>query len=430
VFLIQDEPGGANRACWELIIKMQAVEGMSLEQIQAFLEASEEVEFKAGNKEDLYDWVNQTLTQLNYRELKRSDRGLVRRYVSKMTGLSRAQATRLMGMYLRGEKVRPKAYRRSRFPKRYTQEDAELLATVDEAHDTISGPATRKILQRARYDFLDTKYARLAELSVAQLYRLRKSRTYRQRLRSYQPTRPTKVAIGERRRPEPHGRPGYLRVDTVHQGDQDGEKGVYHINAVDEVTQWEVVGAAAQISEAWLIPVLDAMLAQFPFRIQGFHSDNGSEFINHTVARLLNKLLIEQTKSRPRRSNDNGLVESKNGAVVRKHMGYTHIAAPHAEKIEAFFERHLNPYLNFHRPCGVPEEVTNAKGKVKRVYRWYATPWEILRQLPDLAKCLKAGVTIRDLERRAGEQTDTAAAAEMQQAKAKLFASIQEKRTA
>jgi len=167
------------------------------------------------------------------------------------------------------------------------------------------------------------------------------------------------------------------------------------------------------------------MLAQFPFRILGFHSDNGSEFINHTVAALLNKLLIEQTKSRPRRSNDKGLVESKNAAVVRKHMGYTHIAAPHAEEMEVFYERYLNPYLNLHRPCGVPEEVINAKGKVKRVYRWYATPWEILRQLPDLAKCLKDGVTIQDLERRAKAQTDTAAAAEMQQAKAKLFASIQ-----
>ena len=52
------------------------------------------------------------------------------------------------------------------------------------------------------------------------------------------------------------------------------------------------------------------MLAQFPFRILGFHSDNGSEFINYKVAELLNKLLIEQTKSRPRRSNDNGLVEA------------------------------------------------------------------------------------------------------------------------
>jgi hypothetical protein len=86
--------------------------------------------------------------------------------------------------------------------------------------------------------------------------------------------------------------------------------------------------------------------------------------------------------------------------------------------------------LNFHRPCGVPEEVTNAKGKVKRVYRWYATPWEILRQLPDLAKHLKDDVTILDLEQLAGEQTDTAAAAEMQQAKEKLFVGFRDKRTA
>jgi hypothetical protein len=100
-----------------------------------------------------------------------------------MTGVSQAQATRLLGMYLRGEKVQPKPYRRRRFAERYTRADAELLATVDEAHDTISGPA--KILQRARYDFQDTQYTRLAELSVAQLYRMRKSRAYRQRFTKY-----------------------------------------------------------------------------------------------------------------------------------------------------------------------------------------------------------------------------------------------------
>src|SRR5450432_3231142 len=167
------------------------------------------------------------------------------------------------------------------------------------------------------------------------------------------------------------------------------------------------------------------MLRQFPFGVLGFHSDNGSEFINHTVAKLLNKLLIEQTKSRPRHSNDNGLVESKNGAVVRKHMGYNHIAAPHAAEIGVFYERYFNPYLNFHRPCGVPEEVSDGKGKVKRVYRRYATPWEILRPLPELAKYLKEDVTIRELEQRAGAQSDTAAAAEMQRAKQKLFVGFQ-----
>ena len=185
---------------------------------------------------------------------------------------------------------------------------------------------------------------------------------------------------------------------------------MYHINAVDEVTQWQVLGATAHISEAWLIPVLEAMLAQFPFRIHGFHSDNGSEFINHTVAGLLNKLLIEQTKSRPRRSNDNGLVEAKNGAVVRKHMGYGHIAAPHAEAIGRFYQEYLNPYVNFHRPCGVPEQVTNAKGKEKRVYRWYATPWQILRRLPDVARHLKPEITMEELDRQAQTDSDTEAA--------------------
>jgi len=232
------------------------------------------------------------------------------------------------------------------------------------------------------------------------------------------------VSIGERRRPNPQGQPGFLRVDTVHQGDREGAKGVYHINAVDEVTQWQVVGATPAISEAWLEPLLEAMIEQFPFRIRGFHSDNGSEFVNHTVQKLLNKLLIEQTKSRPRRSNDNGLVESKNGAVIRKHMGYTHIAAPHAGRVQRFYQQHFNPYLNFHRPCGQPAIESDAKGKQKRVYRHYQTPWETFQKLPQAAGYLKSGRTLAALGRMAQAESDTAAARRMQQAKQKLFASF------
>jgi transposase InsO family protein len=409
---------------------MQAAEKLSLEQIRVFLEGSEKFRFEGRNREEVYGWVNGTLRQQGYEKLKRNARGLVRRFLEKITGLSRAQVTRLVTLYLEGKEVKPQPYRRYRFPQRYTRGDADLLAIVDVLHDTLSGPATQKILQRAFHDFGESKFQRLAKVSVAQIYRMRKSTGYRQRRVAYQPTRPTQVAIGERRRPEPDGRPGYLRVDTVHQGDLDGVKGLYHINAVDEVTQWQVVGATAQISEAYLLPVLEAMLAQFPFHIRGFHSDNGSEFINYRVAELLNKLLIEQTKSRPRRSNDNGLVEAKNGAVVRKHMGFTHIAAPHAAAIEVFYEECFNLYLNFHRPCGVPELVVNAKGKTKRVYRWYATPWEILRQLPGLARHLRSDVTIQELEQKARAQTDNQAAEEMQKRKEKLFAGFRQKVTA
>jgi len=409
---------------------MKNGERLSLEQIGEFLAASEEFRFEANNREETYGWVTRTLVEQEYGGQKREAKGLLRNYLGKMTGLSRAQVTRLIGQYLESGIVKERTYRRNRFAIQYQAADVELLAGVDEAHETLSGPATQKILYREFHDYGDQRYQRLATISAPHIYNLRKSRVYRERKIIFQKTRPVKVTIGERRRPDPQGQPGYLRIDTVHQGDLEGIKGVYHVNAVDEVTQWQVVGATAYISEAWLIPVLEAMLRQFPFRILGFHSDNGSEYINHTVASLLNKLLVEQTKSRPRHSNDNGLVEAKNGAVIRKHMGYGHIESRHAEAIEEFYEQHLNPYLNYHRPCGVPELVTNAKGKHRRVYRWYATPWEILRQLPDLAKRLQPGTTQGDLERQAGAESDTAAALRMQEAKRKLFAEIRQKRSA
>jgi transposase InsO family protein len=404
-------------------------DSMSLEQIRAFLQASEEIEFAGRNRKEIYSWVVQTLAGQQYHILSKEEKGLLRSYLGKMTGLSRAQVTRLIGQYLDQGTVEEKRYNRNRFARRYTRADIGLLAEVDQAHETLSGPATQKILYREYHEYGNPEYERLCRISVPHIYNLRKSGTYRKTRVVYQATRPTPVSIGERRKPDPQGRPGYLRVDTVHQGDRDGVKGVYHINAVDEVTQWQVMGAAEQIGEAWLLPILEEMIEQFPFLIRGFHSDNGSEFINHTVARLLNKLLAEQTKSRPRHSNDNGLAETKN-KVVRKHMGYGHIAAAYAEAINEFYREQFNPYLNFHRPCGVPEVVTEAKGKQRRVYRWYATPWEILRQIPDLARYLKPELTVEELNRRAAGTSDTDAARRMQQAKLKLFASFGRRQSA
>ncbi len=408
---------------------MQNGERLSLEQIRAFLEASEEVHFEAANRDEGYAWICRTMCEQEYWKQGKETKGLLRRYVQKMTGLSRAQMTRLITRYVKTGAIEERRYRRNRFPSRYTAADIELLAEVDEAHEALSGPATRKILEREFHHYGDQRYQRLAGISAAHIYNLRKSRRYREKRVCYEKTRPVQIAIGERRRPDAQGKPGYLRVDTVHQGDLEGVKGVYHINAVDEVTQWQVVGASAQIGEKWLLPVLEAILAQFPFRILGFHSDNGSEFINGRVAGLLNKLLAEQTKSRPRHSNDNGLVEAKNGAVIRKHIGYGYIGATHAEAISAFYRDHFNPYLNFHRPCGVPETITDTKGKQRRVYRRYATPWEILQQISDFAAYLKPGTTRENLKYRADARSDTRAACGMQEAKRKLFAGLGQRRT-
>ncbi len=165
-------------------------------------------------------------------------------------------------------------------------------------------------------------------------------------------------------------RPGFVRVDTVHQGDLDGVKGVYHINVVDEVTQYQAVGSVETISERHLLPVLEQLLAAFPFAILGFHSDNGSEYVNRRVAKLLEKLRAEFTKSRPRRSTDNALCEGKNGSVVRKHLGYGHIPGRFAEPLNRFNREVLTPYLNYHRPCLFASEREDPRtGRIRKRYR-------------------------------------------------------------
>ena len=413
---------GRGWACWGLTVHVQNASKLPATD-PAFLHSSEEIRFKGKGRAEIYAWVARTLRQHGYSRQNRAAKGLLRQYLVKMTGLSRAQITRLIQQYRQGGELQPARYRRHRFARKYTPADVELLAAVDEAHETLSGPATRKILEREYQQYQQREYERLAGISVAQIYRLRRRSAYRQRRLHFTKTRPTAVSIGERRRPDPQGQPGFLRVDTVHQGDRDGVKGVYHINAVDEVTQWQVVGATAAISEAWLEPLLKAMIEQFPFRVRGFHSDNGSEFLNRTVEKLLNKLPIEQTKSRPRHSNDNGLVESKNGAVIRKHMGYTHIAAPHAGRIQRFYQQHFNPYLNY------PPALRTTRNREQRQRQAEAgvppnqTPWESFEKLPEAAN-LKPGHTLEALGRIAQAESDTAAARRMQQAKHKLFASF------
>lgn len=401
---------------------MHQAEDLSLESIRGFLLASEEIRFESQSRAGRYAWVEQLLVQQQYATLGKAERGLVRRYIARMTGLSRAQTTRLIARYKASGAVKPTVYKRHSFPARYTASDIALLAEVDEAHECLSGPATRRILEREHSVYGHREFARLASISVAHLYNLRRHPRYRQRLLPCAKTRSTQASIGERRKPDPQGQPGYLRLDTVHQGDPQGsDRGLYHINAVDEVTQWQVAAAVPRISESYLKPVLEQMLAQFPFRIKGFHTDNGSEFINRTVAQLLDKLRIEQTKSRPRHCGDNGLVETKNGAVIRKHIGYGYIDASHADQLNGFYRDFLNPYLNYHRPCAQPEVSIDARGRKRVRYRQYRTPLEALLRLDKPGRYLRPGLSIPALKRVAAVLSDTQAARRMQKAKDHFF---------
>ena len=190
------------------------------------------------------------------------------------------------------------------------------------------------------------------------------------------------------------------------------------------VSQWQGQACVQGISEAFLLPVLEMVIAQFPFQIDGFHSDNGSEYINHKVAKMLEKLRIEQTKSRSRNSNDNALAGSKNASVVRKHMGYSHIPQKYAKPINVFYQEVFNEWLNLHRPCLFAIEVVSDKGKIKKVYKKQdvKTPLEclVLLNKTDLV-VFKSATTLEELVLKAKGKSDLQAAQEMQKAKAELF---------
>ena len=404
---------------------MQGSHRLTVEEMSYFLAASGNLEMEARSSGEARQIVVEVLSVRGYNRLSKGEKGTVRRYLMQVTGYGRAQIERLIREYRERGELKPKRSKRRKFPTRYLRADVELLARVDTAHQGLSGAAVRRVLQRGFEVFQDAAYQRLANISVSHIYNLRKTQTYRKHRVVYKPTQSTQVGIGERRCPDPKGSPGWLRVDTVHQGDpRDGKAGVYHINAVDTVTQWQVVGCVPAISEHHLLPVLEAMMHQFPFRIRGFHSDNGSEFINYQVAGLLEKLWIEQTKSRAYHSTDNALVEGKNGAVVRKYIGYGHLAAEHADAWQRFCTAHLNPYLNFHRPCGFAEVKVNERGKRRRRYPadQYRTPYEKLQMLPDWEKKLKAGITAEWLARQAAAMTDNESAERMQKAREKVRA--------
>ena len=397
---------------------------VSIAQLREFLKLSQGAKFSRSDVDEAYGWIGRTLGKFAYHRLPKKEKGIVRAYIRTMTGYSDTQLDRLVqrkrevGRIVRKERTQPV------FPRVYTAEDIALIAEVDNAEGRRTGGALRKTLRDMYAVYGDERFERLSRISVSHLYNLRGTRVYQSRSQTYTKTQPVSVPIGIRKKPRPEGQPGYLRVDSVHQGDLDKEKGVYHVNLVDEVTQDEIVVTVAGISEEFLNPALEEALAQFPFRVLGFHSDNGSEYINKVVARLLQKLLIEQTKSRSRRTNDNALVEGKNGSVVRRHFGYAHIPRKYASMMNDFNRGYLNPYLFFHRQCAFATETIDAKGKIKRVYETYLTPCEKLLLIEGVERYLRPGVTKESLRTTMMERTHLAAAQEMQDAKRRLFANI------
>src|SRR3989338_172057 len=406
-----------------MTIKMNDSHIVSIAQIKEFLKISKGFDFKTTSRKEKYDWINEILLRFKYFRLRKKDKTIVRKYIMQMAGISDAQLTRLENKKKKVGKIVANNSGRHKFEKIYKPEDIALLIKTDNLHLRMSGCATKTILKRECEVFKKEIYRNISKISASHIYNLRTTRQYVSHSLTFKKTNPVGCKIGERRRPEPEGRPGFLRIDSVHQGDFNSEKGPYHINIVDEVTQFEIVGCVEKISEFYLEPMLENLISQFPFVILNFHSDNGSEYINKITSKLLNKLLVSQTKSRARHSNDNGLVEGKNGWVIRKHIGYAYIKSEYAPMINQFYRSFFSHYLNFHRPCAFAAIVEDKKkkGKLRKVYKTYMTAYDKLKKVDNIGKHLKPGITFEKLDKMAFAFSDNEFAEIMQNEKQKLF---------
>jgi len=393
----------------------------TIDQIAEFLKANANFKIKPAPKNEIYKWLQNLLLTTKYRKLKKIDKRIVIEFIKKITGYCDQQIKRLIKKHKNGT-LKWKKWQKNSFRPKYSQKDIDVLHDTDSFHK-LSGPATKNILKREYEIFGKKEYERLANISSSHIYNLRKRPWYQRKGKIFDETKSVKVQIGKRMKPRPNGKPGFFRVDTVHQGDKGKTKGVYFINIVDEVLQFEFVFCVSAISEKYMKKVLEDLYTICPYKILNFHSDNGSEFINKIVEEMLNRLRIKQTKSRPRRHNDNALVETKNGSIIRKTFGYFHIPASeeNAKVLNEFCQKWLNPYLNYHRPCGFATSEVDGKGKEKKKYKTYMTPYEKLKSIQKAKGYLRRQFSFESIDEIAYAESDTEFAKKVKEEKEKTF---------
>lgn len=390
----------------------------NITELRAFLKGSQRlvVTLEGSPIDEKYKFISATIFKFRYFKLNRGDKRIILLYLRKITGYKHTQLFRLVERARIGKLVKAK-YVRIKPSKIYTSGDIKLLEKTDELHLRLSERATLEILRREFEVFGHSEFQRISSVSHSHVTNLRHSVVYKSGWVNH--TKARQVQIGQTMRPESFGRPGSIRVDAINQRD------IYHINAVDEVTQWEVVFCVPQITEDCMLIALEVIFSQFPFKIFNFHSDRGGENINYQVANFLQKLLIKQTKSRSYHSNDNALVETKNGSVIRKNMGWEHINRSLVSDINNYYKNYFNPYLNYHRPCGYPTVTIDQKGRKTKTYEIYTVPYEKLKETPNAEEYLKQNITFKDLDKLAYKTSDNDFAILLRQQENILFDTIQ-----
>ena len=177
-----------------MVIDMEEARLQTLAQVKAFLDGTAEVTFRVP-KAERHRFIERVLKRFGYSAHSKADKGVLLRYLERMTGLSRQQVTRLVRQYRKDGKLsRRQGAPKHGFTRRFTATDVALLAEMDVLHSTLSGPATKKLMERAFFVFGDARFERLAGISVSHLYNLRGEKQYQSKRRHWTKTRPTGVA--------------------------------------------------------------------------------------------------------------------------------------------------------------------------------------------------------------------------------------------
>ena len=410
-------------------VTMQHAEHLTLAEMREFLDASNTLSFAGTGRKQIYALLERVLRTQKYLGLAKKDKGIVRRYLVKISGLSKAQITRLIARWRERGVIEPRASRRHRFPHRYTPADIQLLAETDAAHEGLSAPAVRRILEREFKVHRQAQYERRASISASHIYNLRRTRAYREHHVHHTKTRASAVSIGERRKPDPRGQPGFVRVDTVHQGESPKGKGSLSHQCCRHSDAMAGRGLLRNHLRGPFIASFRGDTASIPLPYPGlsFRQRLGVSQLQgaETVEQIIGPGVHQVAGQSYHRQRFGGRQKRRGG--TQAHRTRTD-RGPSCRRGAALLHGRFQPLfelspLNYHRPCGFATIELSDNGKRRRRYRLndYRTPYEKLLSLNDWESYLKEGVSAARLEQQALRMSDTECALRMQQRKRKLL---------
>jgi len=282
----------------------------------------------------------------------------------------------------------------------YDEAVREALVVLWEAADRICGKRLKAILpslitalEKHGHLALDpTVRQRLLVASPATIDRLlttvRSTASHRKKRKT--PTKPSKQIPIRTFADWNEPLPGQLEIDFVaHGGSSMRGNFLWSLVATDVCSGWTEAVPLVAREQTLVTEGLEVMRRQFPIPILGIDSDNDSAFINDTLLAYCQKQQLTFTRSRAYQKNDQAWIEQKNGAVVRRFVGYERFAGMVAGQCLAQLFQAVRLFVNHFQPSFKLKSKRREGAKVKKFYHKPATPCERLLEHAAVAEAAK-----------------------------------------